>query len=79
LILGKGSGGFSRYKAPADAPAGQLYHLGDDPAEQINRYSEKPQIVEKLTRLLELTRSSHRSYRLPSAVPQRSPGSSDPQ
>ena len=79
LILSKGSGGFSRYKAPADAPAGQLYHLGDDPAEQINRYSEKPQIVEKLTRLLELTRSSHRSYRLPSAVRQDSPGSSDPQ
>jgi len=64
LILGKGSGGFTRYKAPADAPAGQLYHLGNDPAEQTNLYSEKPKIVEKLTRLLELTRSSNSSYRL---------------
>jgi arylsulfatase A-like enzyme len=64
LILGKGSGGFTRYKAPADAPAGQLYHLGDDPAEQINLYSEKPEIVEKLTQLLKLTRSSNSSYRL---------------
>jgi arylsulfatase A-like enzyme len=67
LILGKGSGGFSRFKPAADAPAGQLYHLGDDPAEQTNLYSENPETVEKLTQLLELTRSSNRSYRLRAA------------
>jgi arylsulfatase A-like enzyme len=70
LILGKGSGGFTRFKPAADAPAGQLYHLGDDPAEQINLYSGKPEIVEKLSQLLKLTRSSNSSYRLTATAQQ---------
>jgi len=79
LILGKGSGGFSRFKPTTDAPAGQLYHLGDDPAEQVNRYLDKPEIVEKLTQLLELARSSNSSHRLSTADQQGSPGQSNKQ
>ncbi|MAW75866.1 MAG: hypothetical protein CMJ95_00555 [Planctomycetes bacterium] len=67
LILGKGSGGFTRYKAPADAPAGQLYHLGDDPDEMRNLYSEKPEIVEQLSELLKKVRNNNSSYQLFSA------------
>ncbi len=57
LIEGKGSGGFTRIKPAADDPPGQLYHLGEDPGETRNQYREKPEIVERLTKLLEAARS----------------------
>jgi arylsulfatase A len=51
LIAGLGSGGFSKPSSlkpgPGD-PAGQLYHLLDDPAETTNRFGEQPEIVERL-------------------------------
>ncbi len=52
LILGRGSGGFTKYSPPADAPAGQLYNLNDDPHEQRNVYAQHPDIVERLTATL---------------------------
>ena len=70
LILGKGSGGFTRYKAPANAPAGQLYHLGEDPGELNNLYREKPEIVERLSQLLKSIRQSDGSYQLSAAARQ---------
>ncbi|MEX2580737.1 MAG: sulfatase-like hydrolase/transferase [Verrucomicrobiales bacterium] len=53
----RGSGGFSlpRDLDPAEVggPKGQLYHLGDDPAETRNLYDEKPEVVARLSALLE--------------------------
>jgi arylsulfatase A len=53
LITGKGSGGFTRIRPGPDAPAGQLYHVGNDPAEKDNVYTKHPDVVSKLTSLLE--------------------------
>lgn len=56
LELGLGSGGFS---APANAepapggPAGQLYDLATDPAESDNVYLKHPDVVARLTALLD--------------------------
>jgi arylsulfatase A len=56
LIEGLGSGGFT---APAHVepkpggPQGQLYNLQDDPGEQTNLWLQKPEIVARLTALLE--------------------------
>jgi arylsulfatase A-like enzyme len=52
LIPGLGSGGFitepnTREPEPGE-PEGQLYHLGRDPGEQNNLYSERPEVVERL-------------------------------
>lgn len=52
LIPGLGSGGFistpnTRAPDPGE-PDGQLYHLGNDPAEQNNLYDERPEVVERL-------------------------------
>lgn len=55
LIPGLGSGGFtgSGTRAPdAGEPEGQLYHLGDDPAEENNLYDERPEVVDDLERQL---------------------------
>ena len=56
LIQGRGSGGFTRPRkvepGPGE-PTGQLYHLEDDPREQNNLWAERPEIVERLTALLE--------------------------
>ena len=57
LIIGLGSGGFSdpKHKEPQpDGPEGQLYDLSNDPAETNNLYMDKPEIVGKMTKLLEL-------------------------
>ena len=48
LILGRGSGGFSKWKPPVDAPAGQLYDLVADPGERHNRYDEHADVVARL-------------------------------
>jgi arylsulfatase A-like enzyme len=57
LILGKSSGGFTRYQPSADAPAGQLFDLLADPGEQENRYAEQPEIVARLSARLEQVRN----------------------
>jgi len=56
LILGLGSGGFSipYFQEPeADGPQGQLYNLQDDPYETNNLWLQHPEIVERLTNLLD--------------------------
>jgi arylsulfatase A len=56
LELGLGSGGFS---APAHidpkpgGPRGQLYHIGKDPTEADNVWQRHPEVVARLTALLE--------------------------
>ena len=61
LILGKRSGGFTRYKPPADAPAGQLFDLDAGPAESANVYVENPDVVKRLSTRLDRIRRSGRS------------------
>ena len=65
LILGLGSGGFSTpqrgYSAFPDAPQGQLYDMIDDWQEQHNLWNERPEVVKRLTALLEEYRRSGRS------------------
>jgi len=56
LILGRGSGGFSSpkiYKPKPGEPTGQLYNLQDDLAETNNLWDKYPEIVKRLTELLE--------------------------
>jgi len=56
LIQGRGSGGFTapaRIKPKPGEPKGQLYNLDNDPAERHNLWAERPEIVERLTALLE--------------------------
>jgi len=56
LILGRGSGGFtkpSRVKPKPGEPQGQLYDLNKDPAETNNVWAQHPGIVQRLTNLLE--------------------------
>lgn len=59
----RGSGGFSNPKsldpAKVGGPQGQLYHLQDDPSETKNRYDEQPEVVDRLTKLLESIRSKN--------------------
>ena len=52
LILGRGSGGWSGRGRPED-PTVQLYDMSADASEQRNLSDEYPQVVERLTRLLE--------------------------
>lgn len=61
LIEGRGSGGFSRWTPPEDAPAGQLYDLESDPAEQRNVYAEHPEVVAELQARLAEIRAAGRS------------------
>jgi arylsulfatase A-like enzyme len=56
LILERGSGGFSSprtYKPKPGEPKGQLYNLEDDLAESNNLWSKHPEIVKRLTKLLD--------------------------
>jgi arylsulfatase A len=56
LELGLGSGGFSppkREKQVPGGPAGQLYNIARDPGEQENLWLKRPEIVKRLTMLLE--------------------------
>jgi hypothetical protein len=55
LITHLGSGGFSEPRAthPADGgPKGQLYDLVEDVGESRNLWSERPDVVERLTGML---------------------------
>ena len=59
LIEGLGSGGFTQpavVEQEEGGPAGQLYNLAEDPSETTNLYQEKPDVVERLTQLLNETR-----------------------
>ena len=61
LIEGLGSGGFTRptvIEPVEGGPVGQLYNLAEDPAGEINLYLERPDVVERLARMLEETRGT---------------------
>jgi hypothetical protein len=66
LIAGQGGGGYFPQNPAAEAPdptapAGQLYNLDDDLGETKNRYTERPDIVARLTAVLEKTKKNGRS------------------
>ncbi|MEX0701530.1 MAG: arylsulfatase [Planctomycetales bacterium] len=67
LILWLGSGGFLNPPAfvepVEDGPLGQLYHLDDDPAERHNLYQKHPDVVERLSKLLEGSEQPGRNRR----------------
>jgi len=62
-----GSGGFltkpRRVKPASGEPSGQLYNLRDDPGEQNNLYLAHPDIVDRLSKLLERQRQSSATRR----------------
>jgi arylsulfatase A len=56
LECGLGSGGFTppvHLDPTPGGPAGQLYDLEKDPAEEVNLYQQRPEVVARLTALLE--------------------------
>jgi arylsulfatase A-like enzyme len=59
LIQGLGSGGFTapaRVQPTPDGPKGQLYNLAEDISETNNLYLTNPDVVARLTALLEQCR-----------------------
>lgn len=60
LILGKGSGGWTK-SDESDAPPAQLYDMTTDPAEKTNLYEAHPEIVERLEKLLRKYQTTGRS------------------
>jgi len=68
LILGGGSGGFSRRvhgKAAEGEGKGQLYDLHADVSESVNLYEKHPEVVERLTQLLDRYKKQGRSVPRP--------------
>ncbi len=64
LIEGLGSGGWTQprtMKPTADGPKGQLYDMQADPGETNNLWLEKPDVVQRLTTLLEKYKRDGRS------------------
>ncbi|HUQ95280.1 MAG TPA: arylsulfatase [Bryobacteraceae bacterium] len=64
LALGRGSWGFSiaqKIEPKRGEPEGELYNLATDPAEQDNVYLKHPEMVRKLTTLLEQYKRDGRS------------------
>ncbi len=64
LALALGSHGFSEpqdVKPQPGGPKGQLYNLDDDPEEQHNLWLRRPEVVQRLTELLEKYKSEGRS------------------
>ncbi len=60
-IEGLGSGGFTeprRKKPQPDGPTGQLYHLVEDPSEQVNRALQEPEVVDRLRQELDRIRKN---------------------
>ncbi|WP_339730468.1 arylsulfatase [uncultured Gimesia sp.] len=56
MVPKRGSGGFTRAREVKPKPGeatGQLYHLKNDPSETKNVWNEHPEVVERLTLLLE--------------------------
>ena len=66
LIPALGSGGFSqprRVKPEPGGPTGQLYNLDDDPGENTNLFQKHPEVVAKLTKMLDDIRQQPGSRR----------------
>jgi len=63
LIAGRGSGGWTRVKTQKTDPPGQLYDMTADPSEKKNLWRENPDVVKRLTALLEKYRK--RGYSRP--------------
>jgi arylsulfatase A-like enzyme len=64
LAMALGSHGFSLpkdVKPEPKGPKGQLYNLADDPGEMKNLWLDKPEIVDRLTKLLEQYKKEGRS------------------
>ncbi len=63
LITGKGSGGFSQRGQPirTAGPDGQLYNLAADICEKNNLYDKHPEIVQRLTVMLENVKETGRT------------------
>ncbi len=63
LVLGQGSGGWSSkgMEFTPEDPPGQLYNMAEDYSETTNLYDERPDIVKRLTDLLEKYRREGRS------------------
>jgi arylsulfatase A-like enzyme len=64
LIEGRGSGGFSEPRTIEPGPGeplGQLYNVDRDPGETVNLYLDRPDVVERLSALLDRYRASGRS------------------
>jgi len=61
LIEGQTAGASVREKTSPDLPPGQLYNISTDPGEKNNLYTNHPEIVERLTGLLNKHRKSGRS------------------
>jgi arylsulfatase A-like enzyme len=64
LATALGSHGFSdprNVKPTPGGPQGQLYNLDDDPTEQHNLWLERPEVVKRLTELLEKYKAEGRS------------------
>ncbi len=64
LIVGLGSGGWTQprtAKPQPGGPRGQLYDMGNDLAEHDNLWMKKPDVVKRLTALLERYKSQGRS------------------
>ena len=63
LITGKGSGGFSERGQPiiTAGPDGQLYNLAEDIREQNNLYDKHPEIIQRLTIMLEKVKKAGRT------------------
>lgn len=56
LIMGRGSGGFTKpaiVKPKPGEPIGQLYRINQDVGEEKNAYNEYPEVVERMTKLFE--------------------------
>lgn len=58
LIPTRGSGGFSEVPLEPDSPEGQLYRLDTDLGETTNVWTENPEVVTRLSGLLESARTS---------------------
>jgi arylsulfatase A-like enzyme len=61
LIEGLGSGGFTQpaiIEQVEGGPAGQLYNMAEDPSEKTNLYQDRPDVVERLARILKETRET---------------------
>ncbi|MEO7650436.1 MAG: sulfatase/phosphatase domain-containing protein, partial [Bryobacteraceae bacterium] len=67
LILLRGSGDGAPSKAES-LPPGQLYNLAQDVAEEKNLYNDRPEIVRRLTALLERYKTEGRSAPLIAAA-----------
>jgi arylsulfatase A-like enzyme len=59
LLMIQGGGiGWNPYDFDRNQPYGQLYNLASDPAEQTNLYAQRPDLVERLSKLLREVRTA---------------------